>query len=285
LRKSAKRYLRSRFGWLPLKEVRNKVVLGRTALGLHRFEDAEVRRLSNIVNGGQTPKGLVATIVLTYKRPDGLLKAVTSVLGQSVRDQVVIVVDDGGGLPELPDDPRLFPVSLSSNINVLGVARNIGMRLTDSRYLAFLDDDNVWYPHHLEAALARLEDGQEPRPDAVYTAMRRVTPDGQLHDVLSVPFDRIEAKNSTFLDSNPLVIRRSPGLRYSRLRRGPSVAPKEDWEFVYRFSRRHRVEHVALATVEYLVNPNSHWTTWSMPAGEQVGVRSGDADIADSPGP
>lgn len=155
-------------------------------------------------------------------------------------------------------------VSLRRNINVLGISRNIGMGLADSRFVAFLDDDNAWHPHHLQTALARLQDDDpsRPRPDGVYTAMRRVTPDGLQRDVLSVAFDRKLAWERCFLDSNPFVARRSSDLVFSRLRRSSTVAPKEDWELIYRFSRRHRVEHIPEPTVEYVINPNSYWTTW-----------------------
>jgi hypothetical protein len=140
------------------------------------------------------------------------------------------------------------------------------MGLTESPFIAFLDDDNLWYPHHLETALAGLE-AESPsgeRPDAVYTAMRRILPDGSEYDVLSVAFDRKLAAVESFLDSNPLVVRRSPGLHFSRLRRTSTVMPKEDWEFVYRFSRRHRVEHIPVPTVDYAINPESYWTSWEM---------------------
>jgi glycosyltransferase involved in cell wall biosynthesis len=258
-----RRYLRARFGWLPLYELRNKVRLGHTAIGLRRFELAEARRLARELPGGRLPTALVATILLTYKRPDDLLRAVESALAQTVTDHVVLVVDDGGGLPELPQHPRLHAVSISRNINVLGVSRNIGMRLTDSQFVAFLDDDNYWYPHHLETALAQLRrKAPQPRPDAVYTAMRRVLPDGEEYDVLSVSFDRKAAMNETFLDCNPFVARRLPALSFSRLRRSSSVAPKEDWELIFRLSRRHRVEHVPEVTLDYLVNPKSYWTRW-----------------------
>jgi glycosyltransferase involved in cell wall biosynthesis len=261
-----KRRLRARFGWIPPYEMRNKVVLGHTAVGLGRFERSEIDRLVRDMPGGVRPRARVATVVLTYKRPDGVREAVASVLAQTMRDQVVVVVDDAGGqLPEFPADPRLHVVTLRHNINVLGVARNIGMGLTESPYVAFLDDDNLWHPHHLQTALARLEQGPAAeRPDAVYTAMRRLLPDGTLHDVLSVPFDRKLATEEGFLDSNPLVVRRVPGLHYSRLRRSTSVLPKEDWEFVYRFSRRHRVEHVPEPTVDYAINPDSYWTAWEV---------------------
>ncbi|WP_433215816.1 glycosyltransferase family 2 protein [Dactylosporangium sp. CS-047395] len=261
-----KRRLRARFGWMPLEEMRNKVVLGHTALALRRFEDAEVRRLVATLPGGQRPKARVATVVLTYKRPERLLLAVESVLAQTVRDQVVIVVDDGGGLPALPADPRLHAVSIRHNINVPGVGRNIGIRLTDSRFVAFLDDDNTWQPNHLQVALDRL-DGPESdgdRPDAVYTAMRRLLPDGSVRDILSVPYDRKLAWERCFFDPNPFVARRIPDLHYSRLRRNKAVAPKEDWELIYRFGRRNRVEHIPEPTVDYVVNPDSYWTPWEL---------------------
>jgi glycosyltransferase involved in cell wall biosynthesis len=241
--------------------MRNKVLLSRTALPLRRFENAEVARLTTALNG-ELPSATVATVVLTFRRPEDVRRAVESVLAQTFRDQVVMVVDDGGGLPELPPDPRLFAVSLSRNIGVAGVSRNVGIRLTRSQYVAFLDDDNRWHPEHLETALSRLQAKESPRPDAVYTAMRRVTPDGRLHDTLSVPFDRASARNTSYLDPNPLVARRTRQLYFSRIRRGKEVAPREDWEMIFRYSRRHRVEHIPVATVDYLVNPASYWTAW-----------------------
>lgn len=245
------------FGWHVLYEARNKILLGPTALALRRAEDAEVRRLRTVV---RPPPALVATVIATYDRPERLGAAVGSALEQTVADQTVIVVDDGGGLPELPDDPRLTAVSLSRNIGIAGVVRNIGIRLTESRYVAFLDDDNLWEQDHLRQTLDALE--ADGGPDAVYTALRRVRPDGTDLDVLSVPFDRRRAAHEAFLDTNAFVARRDRTLRFSRIRRTPEVLPREDWELIYRYSRRHRVAHVPVATVRYLTNPQSYYTHW-----------------------
>ncbi|MFF9813113.1 glycosyltransferase family 2 protein [Streptomyces sp. NPDC014006] len=251
--------LKRAFGWLVLFELRNKVLLAPSALRLRRFETAEVRRLA--AAAAPPPAALVATVIATHHRPDALRAAVRSALAQSVRDQVVIVVDDGAGLPELPADSRLFAVSLARNTGVAGVVRNAGIRLTRSRYVAFLDDDNLWEPDHLERALAVLE--SPGGPDGVYTALRRVLPDGTERDVLSVPFDRRRAARESFLDTNAFVARRTKALHFSRLRRTPEVMPREDWELIHRYSRGHRVRHVPHATVRYLVNPGSFYTTWS----------------------
>ncbi|QMU71511.1 glycosyltransferase [Streptacidiphilus sp. P02-A3a] len=256
--------LKRRFGWLVLYEARNKVLLAPSALRLRRFEDAEVLRLSAAFPLGP-PTALVATVIATHRRPEALLAAVRSALAQTVRDQVVIVVDDGAGLPdpsELPDDPRLFAVSLARNSGTAGVVRNVGIRLTSSPYLAFLDDDNLWEPEHLGVALAALAAPGADAPDGVYTALRRMLPDGSEHDVLSVPFDRRRAAHQSFLDTNAFVARRTPALHFSRLRRTPEVMPREDWELIRRYSRRHQVRHLPEPTVRYLVNPGSYYTAW-----------------------
>jgi glycosyltransferase involved in cell wall biosynthesis len=253
--------LKALFGWLVLFEARNKVLLAPSAVRLRRIEDAETRRLAAVLPS--PPSALVATVIATHRRPEALRAAVRSALDQTVRDQVVIVVDDGAGLPELPDDPRLFTVSLAHNTGVAGVVRNVGIRLTRSRFVAFLDDDNLWEPDHLERTLAVLQspDG----PDGVYTALRRVLPDGTEKDVLSVPYDRRRAARESFLDTNAFVARRARALHFSRLRRTPEVLPREDWELIRRYGRRHRVLHVPCPTVRYLMNPASFYTQWAPP--------------------
>jgi glycosyltransferase involved in cell wall biosynthesis len=281
-----RKLLRRHFGWLPLYELRNKVRYGHTVPRVWLFESAEVRRLRATLPKGAAP--LVTVVIPTYRRPETLPAAVRSVLAQTIGDLRVIVVDDGGGgLPELPDDPRLVVVSLARNTAVLGVVRNVGIRLADSEFVAFLDDDNEWEPEHLATALAALRPGPDAdismdtgidadtgtdtdtpgrrgrrAPAGVYTALRRVLPDGREVDVLSVPFDRRLAREEGFLDANGFVAHRSRALRFSRLRRDRGVLPREDWATLYRYSRRHPIQHVPVPTVRYLVNPNTYYTVW-----------------------
>jgi glycosyltransferase involved in cell wall biosynthesis len=235
----------------------NSAVLGARLPGLIRFENREVARLRSIL--GQAPEAKIACIVPTFKRHQGLLKAIDSILGQQRQDFVIIVVDDGAGLPKLPADPRIFAVSLSRNSAVLGIVRNVGIRLSRSEYVAFLDDDNVWTPRHLAATIESLERGA----DLVYTAVRRTRPDGSELDVLSKPFDRKRFSDETsWVDANSIVLRRSSCPPFSRLPRTRYTLPKEDWEFVWRVSRRANVVHVPEVTVEYFVNPDSYYTSW-----------------------
>ena len=254
---AARAWLRARFGIWALYELRNKALGWPGALRWTAFERREVARLRTRVH---VPGALVTTIVPTFRRPEQLLTAVRSALAQDVRDHVVIVVDDGAGLPALPDDERLVAVSLRRNTRVLGLVRNVGIALARSPYIAFLDDDNEWRPDHLRHAVGALRAGAA----VVYTAVERTHPDGEALDVLSVPFDRRLMSETAYVDANSVVVRAGRGVRFSRIPRTRATLPKEDWEFVWRLSRRRRTVHVPVVTVRYTVNPDSYYTSWQV---------------------
>lgn len=271
VRASVRRRLRARYGLWPLHEVRTKALGWPGALRLRAFEDAEVRRLAAATDAA-IASAIVTTVIPTYRRPEGLRAAVASALAQDVASHAVIVVDDGAGLPELPADPRLVAVSLRRNTGSVAIVRNVGIRLARSPYVAFLDDDNTWRPDHLRLSLGALQEGA----DVVYTAVRRLRPDGSTLDVLSTPFDRRAlAEEDCFVDTNAVVARLDRAVRFSRLPRPRGRYPREDWELVWRLSRTRRVVHVPEPTVLYAVNPASYYTSW----------RSDDTTAGEGPEP
>jgi glycosyltransferase involved in cell wall biosynthesis len=261
LLRAPRAWLRATFGIWVLFEARNRVLGWPRGIASRRRESAEVRRIARSTT---VPAALVTTVMPTYRRPDQLRAAVASALAQEVSDHTVIVVDDGGGLPPLPEDDRLVAVSLSANTGCLGLVRNVGLRLARSPFVAFLDDDNLWRPDHLSVALDALGDGA----DLVYTAVERINPDGQQRDLLSTAFDRKTLADSSYVDANSIVARYDDRLRFSRLPRSKATLPKEDWEFVWRMSRTRRTTHVPVPTVRYAVNPDSYYTRWD-DAGDQ----------------
>jgi glycosyltransferase involved in cell wall biosynthesis len=251
-------WVRRRIGFIPLLEFRNQITMGPATPRIAWRESREVARLSRSLAGINTTAS-VACIVPTYRRHDRLVAAIDSILKQTFQDFVVIVVDDGGGLPQLQDDPRVIAVSLSKNMGIAGVVRNVGIRLSHSQYIAFLDDDNTWHPEHLALCLDSLKAGQ----DLVYTAIARRTVGGRELDVVSAPFDRRTLINEGYVDTSAIVVRRADNVRFSRLPRGRTTLPGEDWEFVFRLSRRARVAHIPIVTVDYLINPESFYTPWT----------------------
>jgi len=95
-----------------------------------------------------------AVIIPTFRRPDGLLAALDSVLAQTRPAEEIIIVDNSpeGGARALVSkyaDGRICYVHEPEP----GVAnaRNAALAATQARYIAFLDDDEIAQPTWLEA--------------------------------------------------------------------------------------------------------------------------------------
>ncbi|HKW37086.1 MAG TPA: glycosyltransferase family 2 protein [Burkholderiales bacterium] len=99
---------------------------------------------------------LVSVILPTYNRRETIQAAIASVQRQTFGDWELIVVDDGStdGTASLIEgsDPRLVLIR-QENQGVNG-ARNTAMLRARGRYIAFLDSDDEWLPHHLELSVA-----------------------------------------------------------------------------------------------------------------------------------
>src|SRR5215470_17639731 len=99
---------------------------------------------------------LVSIIVPTYNRGETIRAAIASVQRQTYQDWELIVVDDGStdGTASLIErsDPRL--VLIRQENRGVNAARNAAMLRARGQYIAFLDSDDEWLPHHLELSVA-----------------------------------------------------------------------------------------------------------------------------------
>jgi len=113
----------------------------------------------------------VAIVVPTFRRPQFLERAVASVRAQTVASWELIIVDDNdpesayrrdteAAVERLDDRSRIRYVRHDRNRGG-GAARNTGIRAATAPYVAFLDDDDVWYPTKLERQLAVIEAAPE----------------------------------------------------------------------------------------------------------------------------
>jgi len=100
----------------------------------------------------------VSIIVPTYNRRETILRCLESIRAQHFEDWELLVVDDGSvdGTAEAIEgfDPRMRVIR-QANQGITG-ARNRGLREARGDYLAFLDSDDEWLPHHLALTVAYL---------------------------------------------------------------------------------------------------------------------------------
>jgi glycosyltransferase involved in cell wall biosynthesis len=94
-----------------------------------------------------------SVIVPVYNRADVLEQALRSVLDQTFQDFEIVVIDDGSSdHPEevvaRMNDPRIHIISKQNGGGA--AARNLGFDRAQGQYVALLDSDDVFLPHHLE---------------------------------------------------------------------------------------------------------------------------------------
>ena len=131
---------------------------------------------------------MVSVIIPSYKRAGVIQRAVDSVLAQTIGEIEVIVVDDNGA--DTPDgiataekmekyagDKRV--IYLRHEVNKNGsAARNTGIRAAKGRYIAFLDDDDAYFPERFEKMCARMDQLDESW-GACYTGYVKHMPNGR----------------------------------------------------------------------------------------------------------
>jgi len=134
----------------------------------------------NTLNTMNTP--FFSVITPTYNRVKFLSKAVQSVLGQSLNDFELIIIDDGStdrtrSFVESFADPRIV-YQFQKNHGVAH-ARNRGIELAQSEWIAFLDSDDWWLPQKLD----RMHVAIQENPDIkIFHTEEKWFRQGQIHN-------------------------------------------------------------------------------------------------------
>ena len=147
---------------------------------------------------------VVSVIIPTYNRSKLVGEAVESVLRQRFTDFEVIVVDDGSS------DDTGFVIGQISDERVKycykenggqSTARNRGLALSTGRYVAYLDEDDLWGPEYLETVIGQLEANSDY--GASYTHITVKFPDGSERDLSTADRYRSGAMTERYFDSSP----------------------------------------------------------------------------------
>lgn len=210
---------------------------------------------------------LVSVVIPTRDRPGMLRDALESVCAQRYRNWEAVVVNDGGAdvsalVQSLRGQSRgsIAPIQLRQAQGQAG-ARNAGIAATSGDIVAFLDDDDLYKPDHLEALVDALRQSGA-----------------------AIGYTRAEAVWERIADGERVVLERGPAapwFRYSRalllvrncmpidnwaVRRecfqacgqfDTTLACAEDWDLLLRFSARFDLQQVAQVTTEVRVRDDA----------------------------
>jgi glycosyltransferase involved in cell wall biosynthesis len=231
----------------------------------------------------------VSIVIPTYNREKLLPVAVESVLRQTFADWELLIIDDlstDGTRQVVEDyarrDPRV-KYHLNGHTKGPSGARNQGIDLAAGEFVAFLDSDDEWEPHHLRDTLYYLRKYPDQIDLISADPVRKVRGTGEVYrcatlDLAQYRYRKVEDASCFEPDSLfetamrlPIIITQTMVMKrevLSRVRFDESLAPgPEDSFFHLELAyRRVKVAHL----------PRVHVTYWAH--GENLSCAGGQAD-------
>jgi glycosyltransferase involved in cell wall biosynthesis len=190
----------------------------------------------------------VSIIIPTHDRPEMLAEALASVRAQTFTDYEIVVVSNGehhqqqrlSAAVAATFDARYFELETGN----VSAARNFGIEKARGKWIAFLDDDDLWLPEKLERQIVEAKrngadmvacdyvefDGRGIKPDRILRPGKWGSP-----NVKTLSHMRWWAAPSA-------VIVRTDVVRF--LNFDPSFPNHEDMDLWRRISWRHRIYHM-----------------------------------------
>jgi len=196
----------------------------------------------------------VSVLVRTRDRPRLLAEALESVARQTRPPLEVVVVNDGGEpvghilasfAKRLTIRPVTHPAALGR-----AAAANAGVTAAQGRWIALLDDDDLFLPHHLET----LSKAVAATPaEVVHAACRLVRPDGE--EVMGAPVQRDDLLLANTIPTCATLVARAALLAVGGFDEGLPFL--EDWDLWIRLARRREFIYVDQVTSIYRAGPAS----------------------------
>lgn len=133
---------------------------------------------------------LVSIITPLYNSEKFIAETIESVLAQTYKNWEMLIVNDyskdnGAKIVEeyVKKDKR---IKLFNNEKNMGVSftRNRAIDLSQGKYVAFLDSDDVWHKEKLEKQIKFMEDNNL---SLTYTSYTKMNEDGSLRGTINVP--------------------------------------------------------------------------------------------------
>jgi glycosyltransferase involved in cell wall biosynthesis len=198
---------------------------------------------------------LVSVVIPVFNGEKTILETVNSVLNQTVKDFELIIINDGSidktlDLLSNINDPRVRTESFQNA--GLATSRNRGIHLSCSKYISFIDADDLWSSDKLELQLLALKNN--PKASVVYIWTDFIDESGQfLH-----PGKRSKVSGdvyrdlfvSNFLESGSNILVELDAIK-SIKGFNESIAHAQDWDCGLKLAEKYLFEVVKQVQVFY----------------------------------
>lgn len=190
----------------------------------------------------------VSVIIPTHNRPEFLAEALASVRAQTFTDYQIIVVSNG---ETAKNQWNSHGIALKAGAQYFALAegnvskaRNFGVARTNSKWIAFLDDDDLWPPDalaNLTKGSADLIAGDVLTFGSETTLMRQRVPRGWT-------YHKAAAHSKWYSFIGAFLIRREV---FNAVLFDPDMVLVEDTDFWRRVAQGHSIEQISSVVLHY----------------------------------
>ncbi len=207
---------------------------------------------------------LISVIITTYNRPVKIIKrAIDSVVSQTHSNIEIFIINDSPSNTELSkeigllvqnyQDDRITYIINTKNVGACA-ARNVGIKRSTGKFIAFLDDDDEWLPYKLEHQILKFTNEDI---GLVYCKFLKLDSNG--HVKKSVPIKDIR-RNSlhSMLKENAVGSTSFPLIRRECFKNcgtfNIQLQSCQDWDMWLRIIRKYKVEFCNEYLVKYYIS-------------------------------
>jgi len=204
---------------------------------------------------------LVSIIVRTQDRPQLLINALRSIVQQTYSNIEIIIVNDGGmdvrDIVEFTVGNMPFTYINHETVHGRSAAANSGIKAARGGFLNFLDDDDIFYPYHIETLISHV---LKSNIRVVYSGVLNVYYDNNSSD----PDHRVKEEVVFNKEYSPDLLLFENYIPLMSVLFSKEILSTvdgfseeltlfEDWDFWIRASRNYPFSHVDKVTAEYRI--------------------------------
>lgn len=212
-------------------------------------------------------KPLVSIIVRTCGRPNILRETLISLRNQTYKNIEIVVVEDGDNISQKMIENEFSDLNILYRASNKKVGRcvngNIGLEISNGKYLNFLDDDDLFYADHVETLVNELEtnDGYKVAYSLSYETKIEVKKKEPVYEYVEIskalvhnkPFSRITLLTRNAFPIQSVMFSKEIFLKYGGF--DLELENLEDWELWARYAAENAFLYVPKVTSIYRV-PN-----------------------------
>ena len=145
----------------------------------------------------------ISVVIPVYNWEKYIEKAIQSVVSQTLPPYEIIVVNDGSTDDSgviIAELAKKYPIKFFTKENGgQSSARNYGVSVAKGDLIAFLDQDDIWYPNHLKELLKPFTENSYPEIGWAYSTVDEIGENGELYrlDCLSLTYSPHPKKSLT----------------------------------------------------------------------------------------